>query len=810
MNVETTGSVTRPAAGGEMGQLIRDFDWAGTSLGPAQDWPQVLHVLVDLMLSSSQPMFLVWGPERTCLYNDSYSEILAGKHPALGQPFDQIWAEIWDRDLKPIVAKAYAGEALHMDHIPLMMLRRGYLEETHFSFSYTPVRDAEGVVQGFLCPCLEITDQVLEERRARLRVELTERFRAERDPKALSYEAAALLARHLDVQQGAYAAIDDSGAYAIIKTDWSAGGMPSNVGRHRLQDFGADFIADLKAGRSVAIADVQEDPRTNTPEATETFAQRGIRAVLNVPHMRDGRLVAVLALHADKPRCWHPADVALAEEVAQRTHAAVKSAEAEDARRLSEHHLRETRDALALATTASSLGWVTWDMDTGAATLDACGRDILGFDDGTVRVEDWMGRIHPEDRAMVEEELHGCVRDGRPFDLAYRVTPPDGSTRHVHGTGVFQIDDDGRATRGTGFVRDVTERKRAEDHSNMLMAELDHRVKNILAVVQSIARQSLARGQELGPEAADRLIGRISALAQSHALVARSRWEGASFEALLETALASYRDEEGVRIVLDGPDLKITPKAAQTLALALHELGTNSAKYGALSRPEGRIIARWRLTREAGEAVLAFDWQECDGPVIEGPPSRRGFGSVLIERMLAADLDGDVDLDFAPTGLRAQITLPLATLRAKETTVTPAAAPAVPLAGDRAALREKKVLVIEDEHLVGQETTAALRAAGCSVIGPVTTLKEALTVVGAESYDAAVLDVNLNGELVWPAAQVVRARDIPFVFATGYSGTVNTPRELKDAPWVEKPIAADDLIQSLAAALSVQEAANSK
>jgi two-component sensor histidine kinase/ActR/RegA family two-component response regulator len=781
-----------------MGQLIRAFDWDSTPLGPVEEWPQVLRVLLDLMLSSSQPMFIVWGPERTCLYNDPYAEILAAKHPALGQPFEVIWEEIW-QDLEPIVAQAYAGEALHMEDIPLMMMRKGYLEETHFSFSYTPVRGADGEVQGFLCPCLEITEQVMEERRARLRVNLTESFRTLRDPAALSHEAAALLARHFDVEQSAYAAIDEAGNYALIDSDWNNGSMPSNVGRHRLQEFGPAFIADLKAGQSIVIDDVREDPRTATPEALEAFDQRGIRAFLNVPHVRDGQLVAVLAIHSAQPKFWDPADIALAEEIAQRTHAAVESIRSEEARRLSEQDLRETRDALALATNASSLGWVTWDLGTGDATLDPCGREILGFDDATISVTEWFERVHPEDRATLESEVSDCVNGGRAFELAYRIVHPDGSLRHVHATGVFQDAGEELPTQGTGFVRDVTDYKRSEEHSNMLMAELDHRVKNILAVVQSIARQSLARGQELGPEAAELLIGRISALAQSHALLARGRWEGASFEALVENAISPHRAEGGGRIVVEGPDLKVTPKAAQTLTLALHEMVTNAAKYGALSRPEGRVFARWHF---AGDDMLIFDWQERDGPAIEAPPSRRGFGSILIERMLAADLGGDVTLDFAPAGLQARIELPLDILRAKDTTVAPTSDTPVSPAGDRAALQAMKVLVVDDEHLVGQETTAALRAAGCSVIGPVTTLNEALNVVGAESFDAAVLDINLNGEFVWPAAQVVRAREIPFVFATGYSRVIDTPNELKDAPWVEKPIAAEQLIQSLAAALS--------
>jgi PAS domain S-box-containing protein len=151
--------------GGEMGALIRAHDWAATPLGSPEDWPYGLKTLVGVTLGSNQPMFIAWGSDRTLLYNDAYAEILARKHPAaLGHDFLEVWHEI-RADLLPIVEQAYAGGSVHMDHITLIMERRGYPEETHFSFSYTPVRDESGTVAGFFCPCTEITGQIMAERR---------------------------------------------------------------------------------------------------------------------------------------------------------------------------------------------------------------------------------------------------------------------------------------------------------------------------------------------------------------------------------------------------------------------------------------------------------------------------------------------------------------------------------------------------------------------------------------------------------------------------------------------------------------------
>jgi PAS domain S-box-containing protein len=160
--------------GGAMGALLRAHDWTASPLGAPESWPQPLKTLVGVMLSSNQPMFVAWGLGRTVLYNDAYAEILAAKHPsALGRDFLDVWSEI-RADLVPIVEQAYAGEPVHMDDLELVMDRRGYREETHFAFSYTPVRDETGAVAGFFCPCVEITEQVFAQRR---RVEDAERQR---------------------------------------------------------------------------------------------------------------------------------------------------------------------------------------------------------------------------------------------------------------------------------------------------------------------------------------------------------------------------------------------------------------------------------------------------------------------------------------------------------------------------------------------------------------------------------------------------------------------------------------------------------
>ena len=147
--------------GGECGRLFREFDWDSSDLGPHDDWPAELRTLVNVMLGSLQPMLIVWGPQQITLYNDGYALMCGNRHPrAFGRPFHELWFDIWEQ-VEPIIEAAYAGQGTSMDDIEFIMHRKGYPEETHFSFSYTPVRDPAGKILGMFCACAEITNEVL-------------------------------------------------------------------------------------------------------------------------------------------------------------------------------------------------------------------------------------------------------------------------------------------------------------------------------------------------------------------------------------------------------------------------------------------------------------------------------------------------------------------------------------------------------------------------------------------------------------------------------------------------------------------------
>jgi PAS domain S-box-containing protein len=201
---------------------------------------------------------------------------------------------------------------------------------------------------------------------------------------------------------------------------------------------------------------------------------------------------------------------------------------------------------------------------------------------------------------------------------------------------------------------DITERKEGEAHLRLLMRELTHRSKNLLAVIQAMARQTAKQGGTVA-DFLDRFGARLQALARSHDLLVQESWYGASLHDLVRSQLGHYLDRDHPQVLVAGPDIHLRPEAAQSLGLALHELATNAAKYGALSRPEGRVAVEWRLAPDDGG--LEIFWRESQGPRV-GEPPRRGFGSMVIEHNLSRALDAEVELAFRPEGLTCRVAVP--------------------------------------------------------------------------------------------------------------------------------------------------------
>jgi PAS domain S-box-containing protein len=285
----------------------------------------------------------------------------------------------------------------------------------------------------------------------------------------------------------------------------------------------------------------------------------------------------------------------------------------------------------------------------------------LSSEDAVESHSDWLRRVHPEDRERADETLRTALADTDTphYESEYRIVRPNnGEVRWIHARAYIERDPEGKAKSFIGAHIDVTERKKSEKRQRVLMAELDHRVKNILTVVQSFAQQSF---QDLRDSSVQRFIGRLMALSQTHTLLAESRWEGARLDQLLDSVVEPYRGAPA-RISRAGPPIQVGPKAAQGLALAFHELVTNASKYGALTGNKGTVSIRWMFCKGSGyEEELFLVWHESGGPLIETEPSRRGFGSKLLE-LTALDLGGVVAVHFHSSGVEAKFQLPVSRL----------------------------------------------------------------------------------------------------------------------------------------------------
>ncbi|HEV2125719.1 MAG TPA: HWE histidine kinase domain-containing protein [Chloroflexota bacterium] len=428
---------------------------------------------------------------------------------------------------------------------------------------------------------------------------------------------------------------------------------------------------------------------------------------------------------------------------------------------------------------------------------------ILTWNSGAERLKGWradeiIGReyqiLHtPEQRAAGTpgRELRIAAETGRFHEEAPRMRK-DGSIFIAEVT-LFPI----REERGdvSGFVkvtRDITERKASEEARALLAREIDHRAKNAMAVAQALVSMTRANSVE---QFAQTITGRIAALARAHSLLSRSEWRGAPLDQIIRDELSAL---DGEQIQLSGPEATIVADAVQPLSLMVHELATNALKHGALSRPSGQVAVRWQLTG----TELVIDWQESGGPDITEPASF-GFGSRLLTQLAERQLKGSVDFDWSAEGLRARLTLPgkLVTLEQR-----PAAQEEVPdtsLISAPAAEHFStgsdmgRILIVEDEELIALAMSAELSRLGWAVVGPAATVREAEALLSlAVDLDAAVLDVNLRGRPVYPLAESLAQRRVPFVFCTGYE-MVDPEGKFPDAPIIRKPATAKALSRAL-------------
>ena len=326
---------------------------------------------------------------------------------------------------------------------------------------------------------------------------------------------------------------------------------------------------------------------------------------------------------------------------------------------------------------------------------------------------------------------------------------------------------------------DLNERQQrsAREGQALLVAELNHRVKNILALIRSLVRQSQKGAGSIASFTSD-LEQRIRALSFAHDQMTQSGFTTAPLKRLLEAEAKAWARGAAAGILFEGPPVLLNSRAYQTLALVFHEMMTNAAKHGSLSIVGGQLTVRWSLSEEGD---LTIEWNESDGPGV-GKPERRGFGSVLIEQAVPFELQGEAQIEFRATGLHARFMLPAnyVTLgtEAEDASISPMS--------NSMTLAGKRLLLVEDSMMIALDAQIALQEAGLTV-DVAGTIPDAMRSVAVGGFDAVLLDINLSGETSFGIADCCVNKDMPFVFATGYGESVVIPDRFKGVPVVSKP-----------------------
>ncbi len=620
----------------------------------------------------------------------------------------------------------------------------------------------------------------LAQRRQEFLLELNDQLRTLEDPRAIMETAARHLARFLDVDTAAYGEVFEERGVIVIEREWSKNILTSEG---KVESFGqlAEFeLSALRHGHPVIVEDIKADPRLSDAAQQARYTGMNLRSLVSMPVLRNDQLKAVLYTSAALPRTWTGEDVALIEDVAERTWLAVEKARAErglretearfriiaeslpalvwivdpdvrltyanerwvtysglppeealghswmqaihpddmarmheELKSVMEHRtpyvtearyrshegvyrwhiiqaepfykegifsgwvgtsvdiqdiketeaaLRLSEERLSLAQRAAGIGVYDWDRVAGKIVWTAEQERLFGIEPGTFKgdISGWKERVHPEDRPSVLKIMEEAeFRRETELYLSYRIITPDQSVRFIDTTSVYFYADNGTPTRLVGVNIDVTRYKEAEQRQQLLIRELHHRVKNTLATVQAIVG-STARTSSSIDEFYQGFVGRIVSLARTHNLLTEHIWQKADLHELVETELGPYGDESRNRILIDGPHVELPSEAAVPIGMAIHELTTNAAKHGALSAFGGQVEVRWHLEPDGDRPTLHFTWTEHGGPRVTAP-ARQGFGSRLLQRVLAAQLQADVKMDFREEGLYFTLSMPVPT-----------------------------------------------------------------------------------------------------------------------------------------------------
>jgi PAS domain S-box-containing protein len=543
--------------------------------------------------------------------NETYAKIVAlPLDKIIGRPIVEVVGEAAFETIRPCIERVLAGERVEYESV--VPLERG-AENSFFRVVAVPDRDPNGSVIGWIACVADITSSKQAETRLAERNAQLDLAGKLAKIGSFTYDHAT---RKLQLSPGCAALYGlPESTLEISRNEWRALVHPDDLPK-----------LDAKAGRALANGESEVLLEFRTVCHGE---MRWIESRTLISYNEAGKPVRRIGAQIDVTE-----------------------------RKQAEQALAERNTQLELTHKAARVGSYIYDVSTGVMRFSRANNVTYGLSERTLEVtaEQWLSRVHRDDIQRLRAEHIQAFKEQRSELVSeFRSVRPGGEVRWIEARSLIAYDHAGRAVRMTGVYIDVTERRSSEDHKKMLIAELDHRVKNMLACVAAIAKRSQERSRSV-KEFLDVLNGRINSLANAHALLSRSRWKGVGLGELVRSELAFCAKDETA--LIEGPEVELAALTTQTLAMVLHELTTNAAKYGALSNGHGRIMVRWRRqSRGPSRGKLVLEWRETGGPPVVAPKTT-GYGTSVIRNLVPYELGGIVDYVLVPDGIRCKIEIP--------------------------------------------------------------------------------------------------------------------------------------------------------
>lgn len=606
--------------------LLNSFDWSTTSLGPIAMWPETLRTTVRVMMLSGVPMVLLAGEkEGTLIYNDGYAVFAGERHPAVfGMPALKAWPEIADFN-RENMRRGFAGEAWHLNSQKLMLDRGSGPAPTYIDLSYSPVPGEDGKPLAVMVIVQETTSQVAQQQALDESLEKLD----------LALNASGLVGTwDWDIANNTVTADERFARLFGVTPGAAAMGLPIGDFLTSIHPEDRDRVAAEIGEAMKSTGPVRFEYRLLKPDGEVRWAVASGRVIAGA----DGQPLRLPGIVVDIT----------------------------DERRIAEQLAESELRFRTLADTMPQMVWSTLP-DGYHDYFNARWYEFTGVPEGSTDGEGWNGLFHPEDQEHAWQVWRHSLATGDPYSIEYRLRHRSGDYRWVLGQALPIRDAAGRIVRWIGTCTDIHEAKLAAEEREVVAQELSHRIKNIFAVIGGIvalAARTYPEASGLATELRARIIslGKAHDFVRPHSRASSHRQNPNSLRQLLGELMSPYKLPGDDRVTITGDDASIDEGAATPLALIFHELGTNAAKYGALSTADGYV----EIGIRTGEESCRVTWREVGGP--PGPLSdKQGFGSRLMSLSVEGQLKGTLTRRWEAQGLVAEVELPLASLSRKAT-----------------------------------------------------------------------------------------------------------------------------------------------